>query len=316
MPDLPQHRVIHAIACPHITVEPPLFVGCYILIFWQRVGHPRQFAHQFKHHRIVFRALHGVAPSAQMLAGALQWRVRSGCQPEVMDELVHASVKSHIGSEVLQHTEQPRMIAVALVATPHRWCSEHRTALREEIQHHQVLSRQAVGHRGAWVLGPALHHPHSLRVDTFHGGEQLAPAGRIVDGIVVGTLVERIHRVVACLAVEPCQLLVVKVSNAVKGRVGSDEICRTRIAVPLTAIGHADAQLCPGIVWQHAAVARQHGAHAQRSLALQDAFLQSLLLTVPVVGQRSAPPFKIVHRPPGQKSRTGDEASYLFFGIA
>ena len=208
------------------------------------------------------------------------------------------------------------MIAVALVTPPHRRCSEHRAALREEIQHHQVLSRQTVCHRRARVLGPALYHPYRLWVDTFHGGKQLASAGRVVNGTVVGTLVERIHRVVASLAVEPGQLLVIEVSDTVKGRIGSNEIGRARIAVPLSAIGHADAHLCLGVVRQHAAVARQHGVHAQRALALQDSFLQCFLLSIPVVGQRSTPPLEIVHRPPGQKSRPGNEASYLFLGIA
>ena len=44
-------------------------------------------------------------------------------------------------------------------------------------------------------------------------------------------------------------------------------------------------------------------------------FLQLLLTIVPRKGQRSTPPFEVVHLPPCQESRTSNELAYLFLRI-
>ena len=56
--------------------------------------------------------------------------------------------------------------------------------------------------------------------------------------------------------------------------------------------------------------------HIELLHASQDLLLQFLLTLIPRKRQRSAPPFKIIHLPPSQESRTGNELTNLLFRIA
>ena len=125
LPHLLQSSIIGTIACLDIRIEPLLSESGNAVSRRQRADHPRQFTHQLKHHGIVFRSLHREAIALQMLTGTGQRRVGSSCQTEIADELVHTTMQSDIGTEILQHAEQPWMLAVAVGTSPHGGCAEH-----------------------------------------------------------------------------------------------------------------------------------------------------------------------------------------------
>ena len=66
----------------------------------------------------------------------------------------------------------------------------------------------------------------------------------------------------------------------------------------------------------HAAVARQDGMHIELFHAGENLLLQFLLTGIPRQWQRTAPPFEIVHLPPGEEGRTGNKPAHLILGIA
>ena len=52
----------------------------------------------------------------------------SCCQIEVVQQLVHSSMQSHIASEVLEHTEEPLMLAVTAIPLQNARTAKHRSA--------------------------------------------------------------------------------------------------------------------------------------------------------------------------------------------
>ena len=127
---------------------------------------------------------------------------------------------------------------------------------------------------------------------------------------------EGIHRVVIGLAIETRELLVIQIGNPIKMGISRQQVGRTSIAVPCTTRCNVQAKLLLGIVGHHTAVAWQHGMHAQLTLTGENLLLQRRLLLIPAVGQRATPPLQVVHCPPGEEGRTGDELSDSFLAVA
>ena len=118
-------------------------------------------------------------------------------------------METDIGTEVLEQTEEPIMLFVALVALPDAGDAEHRTALGEEVEHEQVACLHIVYHRRTRILRPALNHPHSLGVHTLHGLHHGLTRLGIVDGGIVVALVEGVHRVIVGLAKQLGELIII-----------------------------------------------------------------------------------------------------------
>ena len=66
----------------------------------------------------------------------------------------------------------------------------------------------------------------------------------------------------------------------------------------------------------HAAITGEDRLDAVFFHPLQDFLLQGFLLSIPTVGIGTAPTFQVVHGPPGQESRTGDETVHFIAAIA
>ena len=157
---------------------------------------------------------------------------------EIVEQLVHAAMQADVGSEVLQQTEEPLMLLVTLLAFPDGGSSEHRTALREEVEHQQVAHPHVVDHGRTRILRPSLHHPDGLRVDALHCCHHRLASLGIVDGCIVMALVEGVHRVVVGLAEKLRQLIIIQSGNLSKARIGWHEIGRALETVPQSGISH------------------------------------------------------------------------------
>ena len=225
-------------------------------------------------------------------------------------------MEAHVGPEVLEQAEEPLVLAVALRTVPDAGSAEHGTALREEVENEQVARLQGVGHLGTRVLRPSLHHPHGPWVGTLHGGHELAAGGGIVHRGIVGALVEGVHGIVVGASEEARQLLIVDVGYLVEPLVGGREVGRPLKTVPQAGIADVQREPLLGVVGHHAAIARQHGVHAQLPHAAEDLLLQLLLAGIPRLRQGTAPPLQVVHGPPGQEGGAGNEAAYLIVAIA
>ena len=118
-------------------------------------------------------------------------------------------MKPHIGTEILEQTEEPGMLFVALVALPYARNAEHRAALREEVKHEQVASLHTVHHRRTRILRPSLDHPYGLGIHPLHGLHHRLPGLGIVDIRVVVALVEGVHRVIIGLSEEFGELIII-----------------------------------------------------------------------------------------------------------
>ena len=176
--------VVFAIPCHDIFPHP--FLLC------RHLAEPWQLAHKLEHHGVVLRSLHCEACSSHGLCPV----TTVSCQAVVAEQLVHAPVQSHIAAEVLQHAEHPRVSLVSFVAFPYRWYAEHGTALREEVEYHDISVSEVGHHLRAWVLRPSLHHPFRLVVGALHGlHHRLSGLGVVCCRIIVA-LVERVHGVV------------------------------------------------------------------------------------------------------------------------
>ena len=112
--------IVHTIAGIAVFLE-PVFLGSLL-------GTPRQFAHQLKHHRVVFRTFHREAPTLERFTIMIAFSLFSCCQIEVVQQLVHSSMQSHIASEVLEHTEEPLMLAVTAIPLQNARTAKHRSA--------------------------------------------------------------------------------------------------------------------------------------------------------------------------------------------
>ena len=160
---------------------------------------PRQFTHQFKHHRIVLRTLHREADALAVLLPTI----------EIIEELVHASMKTNIGAEVLEETEEPLMLFVTLVALPDAWDTEHRATFRKKVKHEQVACLHIIHHLWTGILGPALKHPDGFRIDTLHGLHHCLTRLGVIDIRIVVALVEGIHRIIVCLTKEFREFIII-----------------------------------------------------------------------------------------------------------
>ena len=118
-------------------------------------------------------------------------------------------MKPHIGTEILEQTEEPGMLFVALVALPDAGDTKHRAALREEVKHEQVASLHTVNHRRTRILRPSLNHPYRLGIDAFHRLHHRLTGLGIVDIRVVVALVEGVHRVIIGLSEEFGELIII-----------------------------------------------------------------------------------------------------------
>ena len=127
---------------------------------------------------------------------------------------------------------------------------------------------------------------------------------------------EGVHRVVVSLAEEAGQFLIVDIGNLTKPLVRGQQVGRPLESVPQSSLSHIQSQPFLGIMGHHAAIAWQHGMHAQLLHTVQDLLLQFLLTVIPRPRQRTAPPFQVVHLPPGQEGRTGNKPSYLLLTVA
>ena len=128
---------------------------------------------------------------------------------EVVEQLIHTSVQTDVGTEVLKQTEQPLVLLVTLLTLPDAGDTEHGATLREEIEHQQVASLHAVHHGLARILGPTLNHPYSLRIHTFHGLHHGLTGFSIIDIWIVVTLMEGIHRIVIGLTKQLGELIII-----------------------------------------------------------------------------------------------------------
>ena len=233
----------------------------------------------------------------------------------VREQLVHATVQAHVAAEVLQQAHQPLVVAVAAVVLEDGGDAPLRAALREEVQDEQVALLQVLDEFLARILLPALNDPRGSRVHQLHLLHDGLARGVKVNAHGVAALVERVHRVVVGTAKQLRQFVIVQGGNLVETLVGGLQEGRTRVAVPASAVGHVQSQLLAGVARHHAAVARQHRLHAPFLHALQDFLLQSLLLGIPRSGQRTAPALEVVHLPPCQEGRTGNELAHLLLCV-
>ena len=112
--------IVHTIAGIAVFLE-PVFLGCLL-------GTPRQFAHQFKHYRVVLRTFHRESPTLERFTIMIVFSLFSCCQIEVVQQLVHSSMQSHIASEVLEHAEEPLVLAVTAIPLQNARTAKHRTA--------------------------------------------------------------------------------------------------------------------------------------------------------------------------------------------
>ena len=219
LPCLSNLWVGHAIACLHVLPH-PLFLG-------EGLRPPGQFAHQLKHHGIVLRPLHGEPCATEMLCQ----RVALG-RVEILDKLVHTAVKSHIGTEVLEHTEEPAVIAIALLTMPYRRGAPHRTAFAEEVEHHHIVLRERIEHLRTRILRPALHHPYRVGIGLLHRLLDGSSRFGIVDAAVVVALMKGVHGVEVGLAEEKGEFIVIHLGNLFEAGVGGHEVGRTLETVP------------------------------------------------------------------------------------
>ena len=208
------------------------------------------------------------------------------------------------------------VLFVALFALPDAGNAEHRTALAEQIKHKQIARLHTIYHLRTGILCPALNHPYSLGIDAFHGLHHCLTGFGVVDGGIVVALVERIHRVIIGLAEKLGQFVEVEFGNLGKAGVSRQKIRRTLESVPKASISDIQSETRFGIMGNHTTIAWQYGMHAQLPHTGENLFLKLLLTTIPGKGQRTTPPFEIVHLPPGKEGRTSDELAYLFFSIA
>ncbi len=126
---------------------------------------------------------------------------------------------------------------------------------------------------------------------------------------------ERIHRVIISFTKELRQLLIIKICDTVKMRISRREVSWANITVPHAAGSSIDIQFLLGIMREHATVAWEHRVHIESPHPRENLFLQTFLLRVPIVRQRTAPALKIIHRPPSQECRSSDKTAYLFLRI-
>ena len=110
---------------------------------------------------------------------------------------------------------------------------------------------------------------------------------------------EGIHRIIIGLTKKTCQLVEIKFGNLCKAGVCRQQVRRTLETVPEAGISDIQTETRFGIMRHHTTIARQYGVHAQLLHTGQYLFLEFLLTTVPGEWQRSTPPFKIIHLPPG-----------------
>ena len=214
-----------AVACLDITLEP--------LFFGDLLGAPGQFAHQFVHHGIGFRTFHGEADAHKVFCLGM----RLG-KVEVIEQLVHASVHTHVGTEVLEQTEAPVVLLVAILLVPKARHTPHGTAFAEEVEEDNITWRDGFEHLGTWILRPALADPFGIRIGFLHGSIHGFEAGLEVEvGGQVGCFVEGIHRIVVGLAEETDALSVIEVGELLETWVGGHEDAGTGEAVPKLNVG-------------------------------------------------------------------------------
>ena len=127
---------------------------------------------------------------------------------------------------------------------------------------------------------------------------------------------EGVHGVIVRLAEEGLALLVVEGGDLLVAGVGGLQEGRAQVTVPDFRVGHVEAQLGLGVARHHARVAREYRLDAVFLHTFQDFLLQGFLLGVPAVGIRSSPAFEVVHFPPGEESRSGDELVHLVRSVA
>ena len=168
----------------------------------------------------------------------------------------------------------------------------------------------------AGILLPALDHPHGLGIGPFHGGHHGRPRPPQVDALRAAPFVEGVHRVVAGLAVEFFELLVVEVGDPPEGLVVGRKIGRAVESAPLARIGYRRIHLLRDIARHHPRIPREYGFDPQLAQTGRDAPVQVGPLGIPRLGIGTAPPFEVVHVPPGQECGSGDEPAGLLRGIA
>ena len=128
-----------AVACLDITLE-PFFLG-------ELFRTPRQFAHQFVHHGIGLRTFHCQTDAHEVLCLGM----RLG-EVEVVEQLVHTTVHSHVGAKVLEQAEAPVVLLVAILLVPKARHTPHGTTFAEEVEEDDVARCDGFEHFGSRIL--------------------------------------------------------------------------------------------------------------------------------------------------------------------
>ena len=118
-PSLLNRRILHTVASLHISLYPRLLRKPFRA--------PGQFTHQLEHHGIVLRTLHRETYTLTGILIALSsFHIP---REEVIQELIHAAMQTHISAKILKHAEEPTMLFIALFTFPDTGDAEHGATL-------------------------------------------------------------------------------------------------------------------------------------------------------------------------------------------
>ena len=159
-------------------------------------------------------------------------------------------------------------------------------------------------HIGIRACTPSLCYPHRLWIGSLHSRHNSLASLTEVYTTCVATLVEGIHTIILCLAIEFLHLLIIYSGYLGKTFIGRQKEGRTLIVVPLARVCHVETKALLGIVRHHTRVARQTCVDAKLLHTLHYLLLQTLALQVPIVRVWTTPTLKVVHKPPCLECRT------------
>ena len=238
------------------------------------------------------------------------------CQIIIVYQLIHASVKPHISTEILQHAEKPFMMFVTVITFPDRRNTPHGTTFTEQIRYEQIASFQIFHHLRTRILSPSLNDPYRLGIHLLHGFHHSLSCSVEVYITRILAFMKRVHRIIIRTSKQLCELLIIKRSYFRKTFICRKQERRTCKSIPQFRFCHIDSKLRTCIMRKHSGISRQNRFNSEFTHSFQDFFLKFFLLFVPTVRIRSTPTLKIVHCPPCKKSRTGNKFVYFLAGIS
>ena len=265
---------------------------------------PRQFKERVVKHGVGLDALGRCAHAFEVL------RIEAQGIVVTLRHRLQTSVQAYASAEVVEHAVHHFVTAVAVPVFP----AGH--GLGEEVEHHELAFLNRVETFRARVLVPALNDPLGIGIYLIHSRLYGGVGGRQVYAARVAALVEGVHAVINRCAHHLLKLLIVERGHFGEMAVGGEQEAGALELAPATGVGDGPAFLGGDVVGHHAAIAWQHGRHAEFAHTGEDILGKRFLPRVPPVFVRSAPAFEVVHQPPGLEARTGYESIDFRKGVA